>query len=244
MKQTKFFVLLSTLIAGAAFAAPAPVREAGNNLEERIARLERMLEARNQAQLEMQQQLDAVENDVNSLRGEVEVHGHKLEQILARQRDLYQELERRLSQPAVADSVSGAAQSAVAAVAAPATEQGESERYQTAINLVLKERKNEQGAKALTEFLQKYPQSSYAPNAHFWIGQLKYIKNDFDGAEKSFLTVVNDYAKSAKRSEALLKLGLIADNKNNSAKAANLYKQVIREYPSSSAARLAKTKLK
>lgn len=224
-------------------AAPAPVREAGTDLGERVARLERMLEARNQSQLQMQQQLDAVESDVNALRGDVEVYGHKLEQILARQRDLYQELERRMSQASATPPATPTATSSTAAESTIANE-GESALYQRAVRLVLKERKYDAAARAFAEFIQKYPQSSYASNAHYWNGQLKFTKGQFDDAEKSFLIVANEFKNSVKRGDALLKLGMIAAKKNNQAKATNLYKQVIKEYPSSSAAQLAKTKLK
>ena len=199
-----------------------------------------MLQARNQAQLEMQQQLDAVEGEVNTLRGNVELHSHKLEQILARQRDIYQELERRVSQVTAAPAVT---EDKPAADSATITAEGESELYQRAVRLVLKERKYDAAAQAFSEFIQKYPDSSYASNAHYWNGQLKFTKGQFAEAEKSFLAVVNDFPKSGKRGDALLKLGMIAAKQNNHAKATNLYKQVIKQYPSSSAAQLAKTKL-
>ena len=60
----------------------------------RLHNIENMLS--NQGLLEMLQTLQALETEINSLRGEVEVQNHGLEQIKKRQRDLYTDIDRRL----------------------------------------------------------------------------------------------------------------------------------------------------
>jgi TolA-binding protein len=65
---------------------------------EKIANLERKLDARNRAQVNVQRQLDELQNEVNDLRGVTELHTHQLSQVLNRQRELYQELDRRVSE--------------------------------------------------------------------------------------------------------------------------------------------------
>ena len=81
------------LLVGAAtqvVAAPAPVTELnsssaqGNSLE----RLERMLEARNQIQIDMQRQLEQLASEMDELRGVVERNSYDLSQMLERQREL------------------------------------------------------------------------------------------------------------------------------------------------------------
>ena len=51
-----------------------------DDLENRVAQLERMVNARNLSQIEMQQQIDSLTNDVRSLRGALEESNYKLQQ--------------------------------------------------------------------------------------------------------------------------------------------------------------------
>lgn len=81
-------------LAPAAHAA-APVREKDAiGLTERVERLERLLQ--NQGLLELLQQVQALQQDVNSLRGAVDVQTHALEQMRERERALHADMDRRL----------------------------------------------------------------------------------------------------------------------------------------------------
>ncbi|MBD1388268.1 tol-pal system protein YbgF [Neiella sp. HB171785] len=237
----RHIVVLAATLTGAAFAA-APVREAsGNSIEERVDRLERMLESRNQVQVEMQQQLSDLEYEVGQLRGSIELHGHQLEQILARQRDLYQDIERRLG------GASQAPEPTAPTTVAPVTPQSTAEvtanvAYEAAFGL-LKGKRFDEAATAFSDFIRDYPTSNYVANAYYWQAQLKYRDSNLVDAKQSFLTVVNKYPKSSKRAESIFKLGLIADKQGDAAEAKKRYQQVINEYPSSNVAQLAKGKL-
>ena len=84
-------------IAAAAGAAEkkAPVTEpAITNLEQRVANLERLLQ--NQGLLDMLQQLQALQAEISSLRGQIEINSHELEQLKERQRGMYNDIDRRL----------------------------------------------------------------------------------------------------------------------------------------------------
>lgn len=80
-------------IAGLVLALPLAV--SAETLEERVARMERQLES--QALVEMVTRLDRLQQEVQQLRGQVEVQGHTLEELKQRQRDLYLDIDRRLS---------------------------------------------------------------------------------------------------------------------------------------------------
>ncbi|MFB0999994.1 MAG: YbgF trimerization domain-containing protein, partial [Colwellia sp.] len=56
-------------------------------IQEKVALLERKLDARNRAQVKVQRQLDELQNEVNELRGVTELHTHQLSQVLNRQRE-------------------------------------------------------------------------------------------------------------------------------------------------------------
>jgi tol-pal system protein YbgF len=81
------------------------------------------------------------------------------------------------------------------------------------------------------------------PNAHYWLGQLLFNKGDRPGATAQFKTLADKYSKSPKRADALVKLGMIAQLDGNKAQAKSYYEQVIKGYPNTSPAQLAKQSL-
>lgn len=233
-------------IGAAAFAAPAPVSDLGvGSLESRIATLERMVEARSGAQHNIQRQLDMMQQEVNELRGSVEEHSYKLEQILQRQRELYVEIDNRMQALSAPAQQPMPQQIANETSAAPAISSlGEDEAYDKAVNLILREKRYDQAIPEFEAFLQQYPSSSYAANAHYWLGQLLFNKQQWSDSKEHFEKVVNDFADSNKRADSLLKLGMIAQNQSNFARAQQLFEQVIKDYPESSARKLAEPRLR
>ena len=233
-------------------AAQAPVidvsstpitNQSSGSLSEQLANVERKLDVRNRAQVNIQRQLDDLQTQVNELRGVTELHTHQLSQVLERQRELYQELDRRVSQalqptPQVPNVIDPETVSKHYS-----DDLTENEAYDKALNLVLKDKRYEQAIPAFQSFNKTYPQSTYAPNAHYWLGQLLFNKGELAQAEQEFNTVLEQFKDSNKRPDALLKLGMVAQQQNNSAKAVQLYRQLINEYPESTSAQLAKPRL-
>ena len=212
----------------------------------RLLILERKDQSRVEAQQRVQQQLDMLQGDVDSIRGSIELHNHQLGQILERQRELYLELQNRFSnlseQTASAENSVGVV--APSAQATRPTGQSEEQAYQSAVNLILKERNYDDAIPAFQVFLSTFPSSSYTENAHYWLGQLLFNKQDWDGAKQQFESVVNQFADSPKRADAILKLGMVEKSVGNKAKAKRLFEQVVAEYPDATPSRLANEQLK
>ncbi|QSR44796.1 tol-pal system protein YbgF [Aeromonas dhakensis] len=257
-------VALAVLVALNAQAA-APVSDlngdsgggvvlSGNNgaivptgsLEDRVALLERTLNARLRLQADLQQQVDALQGEVSELRGQLEQQTYQMEQSQERQRQLYQELDKVAnSQPAAtpAAPAAAAASATPAATANYSTNQNENQAYDAAVNMVLKEKNYDKAIPAFEGFIKQFPSSSYVPNAHYWLGQLLFNKGDRTGAATQFTTVATKFSKSPKRADALLKLGMLAQLDGKKAEAKNFYEQVIKGYPNTSPAQLAKQSL-
>lgn len=91
--------------------------------------------------------------------------------------------------------------------------------------------------------LSKYPQGNYSDNAWYWTGESYYIKKDFPNALASYRSLLEKFGSSPKVPDALLKTGIIQQEqkKNDAAKAA--YNRVIKEFPNSSAAIQARTRV-
>ncbi|WP_068545070.1 tol-pal system protein YbgF [Thalassotalea crassostreae] len=203
-----------------------------------VATLQRALQVRNRALNDMQQQINELQTEVSQLRGTTEEQAYTIQQILQRQRELYQDIERRLSAANTTPVATNSNESVNYS-----SNLSENQLYDRAVNLVLKERKYELAIAEFKSFNQKYPNSSYSANAHYWLGQLLFNKGDLSGAETEFSNVIDNYEDSTKRPDAMLKLGMVAQKQNNNAKAKSIYTKLISEYTGSSAAKLAETRL-
>ncbi|WP_120511235.1 tol-pal system protein YbgF [Photobacterium salinisoli] len=235
-----------TLLIGAVtpvVAAPAPVSElkgSSSSSESSLQRLERMFEARSQMQLDMQRQLDELSREVGELRGMVERNSYDMKQMLERQRELYREIDKlSREQPAAAKTekkdVSGGETYAASA--------DENTAYESAVNLILKEKDYDGAVKAFNGFLSSYPDSVYAANAHYWLGQLYFTQNKMADAQTHFEAVAS-FKDSNKRADALLKMGVLAERGNKPDVAKKLYEQVVAEYPNTATSQQAEKSLK
>lgn len=250
-------VLFGLVLTASTFnvlAAQAPVidvsstplaSQSSGSLIEQLANVERKLDSRNRAQVNIQRQLDDLQTQVNELRGVTELHTHQLSQVLDRQRELYQELDRRVSE---ALKPTTQMPSTIAVNSAPVSKEysddlTENEAYDKALNLVLKDKLYEQAIPEFRSFNKAYPQSTYAPNSHYWLGQLLFNKGELKEAEQEFLIVLQKFKDSSKRPDALLKLAMVAQQQKNTNKAVQLYRQLLNEYPDSTSAQLAKPRL-
>ena len=70
-----------------------------------------------------------------------------------------------------------------------------------------------------------------------------FNKQQWSEASEQFNIVANRFTDSAKRPDALLKLGVIAERTGDSSTARQLFQQVVNDYPDSSAKRLAESRL-
>lgn len=258
MKLNKvLFGMMFTASAISALAvAKAPVIDVNANsidsaaLMEQLTTLSRKLDSRNKAQVNIQRQLDQLQSEVNELRGVTELHTHQLGQVLERQRELYQEIDRRINEVLeTASKTAAISQNTQPVETTPSTDTSysdnltENEAYDRALNLVLKDKRYKQAILEFKAFNKNFPSSSYASNAHYWLGQLLFNQGELDQAKQEFTVVVNQHKDSSKRPDALLKLAMVAQKKNDVKGAVVIYQQLLKEYPDSTAAKLGKPRL-
>ena len=230
--------------AGAAVAAPAPVEDiAGGSSDDRLARIERIIKSRQQSELDMQRRLDTLQQEVLDLRGLTEQQNYQIEQMQQRQRQLYDELANASSKASAAPAAVATASTPAIATNAAASSLSETASYEGAVNLVLKERKYDEAIPAFRAFIKQYPDSVYAANANYWLGQLLFNKSEFAEAKQAFNTVVTRFSDSNKRGDSLVKLGMIAEKTGDKTGATQYYQQVVKDYANSAAARIAQQQL-
>ncbi|MBW1697235.1 MAG: tol-pal system protein YbgF [Deltaproteobacteria bacterium] len=93
-------------------------------------------------------------------------------------------------------------------------------------------------------YLEKYPKSSKADNAQFWIGEIYYREKWYEKAILEYQKVIDNYPKGNKVPASLLKQGLSFLNLGDKANSRLILKELISKYPKSSEATIAKRKLK
>lgn len=259
MRLQPINLVLAVLLAG----APA-VQARDGDLDQRVQRLEQMLQSR--GLMEMLTRLEQLQRELQELRGQVEVQGHTLEQLKKRQRDLYMDVDRRLQQlesggGAPSAAVPGAAAAGAAdsgripampsrpaasgngaGAADPASGADQRQQYQQALD-ILREGRYMQAAEAFRGFLQAHPDSAYAGNAQYWLAESYYVTRQFPQALEEFGEVVEAYPGSNKVADARLKIGFIHYEMEDWETARRELEAVTRTYPGTTAARLAEERL-
>lgn len=225
---------LAAAVLAALVATPAIAQSQGariGTLEERMAVVEQKLD--NQALLEMSRQLDALNAEVRTLRGELEKLQHKLDAARRQQRDQYVDLDARLR----------TAEAAVVAAQATTPAAGPDAEYQAAFNL-LKESRYDEAAAEFMAFLTQHREHELASNAQYWLGEVHYVKRDFPAALSAFERVLTGFPGARKLPDALLKAGYCHYELGHYDLARTALARVTQEFPETTAAVEAAERLK
>ena len=240
-----------------------PVELKLTDLEARMIRIEKIVN--NQSLIELANQLDQLRSETAALRGDIEQLRHDTDSSASRQKELYVDVVKRLqsleqaergaalappplstpSLPAAASAPpprSAAAAAGGAAAAAPKPGVSDKQAYQTAFDL-LQARKYDEAAKAFTQFLSGYASSPLADNAQYWLAQSHYVQRQFNVALPEFQKVIEKYPQSSKLPDALLKVGYCQSELGNKSAARTALQQVMKQFPDTTAARLATQQL-
>jgi tol-pal system protein YbgF len=97
---------------------------------------------------------------------------------------------------------------------------------------------------AFKEYLRRYPKSSLAGNAQYWIGESLYAQRQFEAAIVAFDEVVRKYPTDEKVPAALLKQGYAFAELDDTRNARFFLQQVQRRYPQSPEAQRAAERLR
>lgn len=245
--------LLVGIAAPWAAIAQAPISSVGSgSVEDRVTQLERISNAHSQLLTQLQQQLSDNQADIDSLRGQIQENQYQLNQVVERQKQILLQIDGLSSGAAAGQASSGDGAAATAtpdagaatsAPAAPVQGGDANSDYNAAIALVQDKSRQDEAMAAFQSFVKKYPDSTYQPNANYWLGQLNYNKGKKDDAAFYFASVVKNYPKSPKAPDAMYKVGLIMQDKGDAAKAKAVYQQVIKQFPNTDGAKQAQKRL-
>lgn len=231
-------VLLNACVTSAPQEDPVALKLA--ELDNRLEVLERVVE--NQSLLELANQVQAMQAEIRALRGQVETLAFEAESGRKRQRDLYLDVDRRLSELEANRMATGRTGGQGGVPDLPVPLVTDSEAYEAAF-AELKERRYSEAAEAFTDFLGSYPDSDLAGNAQYWLGEAMYVMQNFAGALPEFQKVTTAYPDSRKVPDALLKIGYCHYELKNWDAAKAAFQKAVSDYPDTTAAGLAAQRL-
>ncbi len=259
MNKTSILFFAGALLL--ASATPAMAQRA--SLAERVASLEQQA-ADSRGGTDLVNQIGELKSEVQALRAQIEELQHKQQQASESGKNQYLDLDSRLSRLEGGAPVASASPaptsngSAAATPAAPAARdsaptvygdtgtlaQGEGERaaYDAAFD-ALKGGQYDQSARLFQDFLQRFPNGSWAPNALYWLGESYYVTQNYTLAQQQFQTLLDRYPTHDKAPGALLKVGLSQYGAKKIDAAQATLSQVVQRYPGTDAARTAQDRL-
>lgn len=233
-----------------------PLNHKTCNVDKKINQLHHISNAHSECLIQIQQQLSKNQHDLNILRGDIQGIQHHILQINNNQKETYKKLNEILNHhnTTYTNSNNNLQLSTTSKLTTPPVIKNTNTTildldmheysYKQAVSLVLKNKQYDQAIQAFQIFIKNYPNSHYQSNAHYWLGQLYYNKNNKDQASYYFALVTKNYPKSLKAPDALLKIGIIMQESNQIDKAKIIYRQIGKLYPTSNAAKQAQKRLK
>lgn len=217
--------------------------------------------------------VQGLQQEIQELRGQLEVQAHDLKLLQQQQLAFYKDLDGRLRGAAPKTAASSKPESiavgepnpaAVAkldpvkakteAVVTPVT----SPKPNNAANLanpadeqisylaaydLVKSKRYDQAIQAMQTFIKQYPQGGYTANAWYWLGELYLVKGDYAKANQHFNQVIKEFPTSSKAAPSMLKSGYALAAAGKQDEARRRLKQVMKDYPDTQSAKLASTKL-
>jgi tol-pal system protein YbgF len=207
-------------------------------------------------------QLQQMQDQISRQQGVIEELQNQVARMKQESLERYQDLDRRIgtggAAPAAtpenssaggdASAAAGAAPGAGAAAQAPAAgsepaDPAKEKLYYDAAFDLIKAKDFDKASQAFAAFLRKYPNSQYAGNAQYWLGEVNLAKGDLQGAGQAFAKVSQLYPKHAKVPDSLYKLADVERRLGHTDKVKGILQQVVAQYPGTSAAQLAQRDL-
>ncbi|WLI90363.1 tol-pal system protein YbgF [Massilia sp. R2A-15] len=228
------------LHAGAGILDDDEARKAILDLRSKVENLSRELNARidtksdKSAALDLVNQHEQTMQEIARLRGQIEVLANEVATAQKRQKDFYADLDARIAklEPRKVNIDGKEAE----------VEVSELKSYEAAMALY-KAGDFKGASTALSEFVRRFPESSYASSAQYSLGNAYYAQNDYKNAIVAQESLTSNYKDSPRAPDAMLTIAssyiALKDKKN----AKKTLQQVVAKYPGSSAALAAKDRL-
>lgn len=205
----------------------------GEQMDALAKRLDR-LEATARGQLELQGQLDALRQELATLRGRVEVQTNELTQTQRQQRETFAAIDSRLQRfEPLQVTIDGQTFK---------VEQGERRSFEAALGL-FRAGDFQAALAAFQQFQAAYPESPYGPSAAFWVGSSQFALKDYKAAIATHKALIALAPEGPRAADATLNLGFAQIADGDTKEGRSTLEGLVVKFPASPAARAAKERL-
>ena len=184
--------------------------------------------------LDFNNQHEQTMQEIARLRGQLEVLANDVANTQKRQKDFYADLDARIRKLEPRQVSIDGKEAEV--------DPGELKSYEAAMTL-FKAGDYKTAASALADFVRRHPDSGYASNAQYWLGNAYYAQRDYKSAIAAQELVVSTYKDSAKAPDAMLNIASCYTEMKDKKAAKKALQQLVTQYPDSAAAGAAKDRL-
>jgi tol-pal system protein YbgF len=186
------------------------------------------------ATLDILNQHEQTMQEIARLRGQIEVLANDIANVQKNQKDLYADIDARIKKlEPRQENIDGQAAEVMP------SEKG---AYDAAMKLFTSG-DYKGAASAMQDFVRRYPQSAYAPNAQYWLGNAYYAQKDYKNAITALEGVVSNYGSSPKAPDAMLNIASSYTEMKDKKAAKKALQQLVSKFPDSGAAQTAKDRL-
>ena len=211
-----------------------------NRLQSDVARLRSELADTRAAQ-------ESAGREIARARSELQALDGRTRDIGASVRATAAEVSRLAGRIDAADEAISRTRAALDALPPPAAavrepRAGSVEQAYAAALATFRAREHGQAVLDFLDFIAKYRQHALAGNAQYWIGEAYYVQRDYRQALLEFQKGLE--MGGAKAPDALVKVGLCYWSLRDPNRARRTWQRVVREYPGTEAARVARTQLR
>jgi tol-pal system protein YbgF len=184
--------------------------------------------------LDILNQHEQTMQEIARLRGQVEVLSNQIATAQKNQKDLYADLDARIKKlEPRQETIDGQTAEVMP---------GEKAMYDKAMDQ-FKSGDYKGAAGALQDFVRRYPDSAYAANAQYWLGNAYYAQRDYKSAISAQEAVVTNYGSSPKAPDAMLNIASSYTELKDKKAAKKALQQLVSKFPDSTAAQAAKDRL-
>jgi tol-pal system protein YbgF len=209
-------------------------------LEKKIAEIEAIVKG--QGMLDMLSKIDSLTQELNLVKGQLEVATHQIETAQQRQKDLYADTDGRLRKlESGGAAVPGESQAANGAPAA--AEPSPDAKDFDAAQALLKSGKYRESFDAHEKFLQTHPTSSFAPEAQYSLGYTQFSLKNYKAAIATQQKMVKQYPDHPKAADALFNVANSQIQLADIEGAKKTLRELVSRYPNSEVTPNAKKRL-
>ena len=232
-------------------ATLSEIKKNQQTLDQRLAAIEAVVKG--QGLLDLLSQIDRLNQDLNRVKGQLELATHSIETTQQHQQDLYADVDGRLRKvegSAVAVAAPSAtvstdntavAVSPSASAAAPAISP-EAKDYETA-QALSRAGNYKEAYDAYEKFLQTYPGSALAPAAQYSLGYAQFALKNYKAAMTTQQKLIKQYPDNAKVPDALFSIANSQIQLSDIEGAKKTLHSLIYQYPNSEVAPNARKRL-